>query len=62
MCYTNCIKFDKGVSDMGLVTKRNDRLEKLFDGFAVDPSKLRSAHQKEKSKDEKKDQKSTKHQ
>lgn len=47
---------------MGLVTKRNDRLEKLFDGFAVDPSKLRSAHQKEKSKDEKKDQKSTKHQ
>lgn len=35
---------------MGLVTRKNDRLEKLFDGFAVDPSKLRSAQHSDKKK------------
>lgn len=34
---------------MGLVTKRNLQLEKLFDQFAVDPKKK---HQKPTDKDE----------
>lgn len=38
---------------MGLVTRRNDRLEKLFDGFTVDPSKLKSAHKAAKKDDKK---------
>lgn len=38
---------------MGLVTRRNDKLEKLFDGFTVDPSKLKSAHKTDKKDDKK---------
>lgn len=38
---------------MGLVTRRSDQLDKLFENFAIDPKKVRKAKHKPKDTDSK---------
>ncbi|WP_251546942.1 SPJ_0845 family protein [Limosilactobacillus caecicola] len=38
---------------MGLVTRRSDQLDKLFDNFAVDPKKAHKKDKKHPDKDSK---------
>lgn len=41
---------------MGLVTRRSEQLDRLFDQFAIDPKKkLPKDHDKDKAKDKAKD-------
>lgn len=37
---------------MGLVTRRSDQLDKLFENFAIDPKKAKTTKPKEKPKKE----------
>lgn len=38
---------------MGLVTRRSDQLDKLFENFAIDPKKKKKAQQKPENKENK---------
>lgn len=42
---------------MGLVTRRSQQLDKLFEGFAIDPKKKKPNDKKKDSKDKETDQK-----
>ena len=41
---------------MGLVTRRSDQLDKLFENFAIDPKKARKANPKPKDTNSKSNQ------
>lgn len=38
---------------MGLVTRRSDQLDKLFENFAIDPKKAKKPKKKDHPKDQK---------
>lgn len=44
----------KGASKMGLVTRRSEQLDRLFDQFAIDPKKKLPKDKKAKEDQEKK--------
>lgn len=43
----------KGASKMGLVTRRSEQLDRLFDQFAIDPKKKLPKDKKDKEEQEK---------
>ena len=46
--------YQKGVIIVGLVTRRSDQLDKLFENFAIDPKKKQKTTSKKYENDDKK--------
>lgn len=46
--------YQKGVIIVGLVTRRSDQLDKLFENFAIDPEKKQKTTSKKHENDDKK--------
>jgi hypothetical protein len=49
--------YQKGVIIVGLVTRRSDQLDKLFENFAIDPKKKQKTTSKKQENDDKKSSK-----
>ena len=49
--------YQKGVIIVGLVTRRTDQLDKLFENFAIDPKKKQKTTSKKHENDDKKSSK-----